>query len=129
MSHTQRNLFKTLLNHTEIRLYIPLSDWFGYIRASVWCQINRKMVNIIWFLFDLQRFRKYFFACSSLLPGNNTHLENQRPRLLTGYFTLLSHAAFSAENCRNCYVAKKCMVSKLSNISIPNSNRTNWRHD
>ena len=29
MGYTQRNLFKILLNQTEIRLYLPYSDWFG----------------------------------------------------------------------------------------------------
>ena len=33
----------------EIRLYLPLSDWFGTKWKSVWFQINRKMVNTIWF--------------------------------------------------------------------------------
>ena len=33
----------------------------------------------------------------------------------------------SAENCRNSYVAEKCIVSKLSNISIYNFNSTNCR--
>ena len=29
VSYTQRNLFEILLNQTEIRLYLPFSDWFG----------------------------------------------------------------------------------------------------
>ena len=29
---------------------------------SVWFQITRKMVNTIWFRYDLRRFRKVFFA-------------------------------------------------------------------
>ena len=56
--YTQRNIFEILLNQTEIRLYIPFSDWFEAKRTSVWFQINRKMLNKIWFLFDLIRFRK-----------------------------------------------------------------------
>ena len=42
--YTQRNLFKILLNQTEIRLYLPCSDLFGtankngkYNLISVWC--------------------------------------------------------------------------------------------
>ena len=27
--YTKRNVFKILLNQTEIRLYLPFSDWFG----------------------------------------------------------------------------------------------------
>ena len=38
-------------------------NWFGTKRTSVWFQINRKMVNTIWFGFDLIRFWKYFFVC------------------------------------------------------------------
>ena len=32
-----------------------------------------------------------------------------------------------AENYRDCYVNRKCIVSKLSEISIPNFNSTNGR--
>ena len=31
--YTQRNLFGILLNQTEIRLYVPVSDWFGTKRT------------------------------------------------------------------------------------------------
>ena len=58
--HTQRNLFEILLNRTQITLYLPFSDWFGTRRKSVWCQINWKIVNTIWFRFDIIRFRKDF---------------------------------------------------------------------
>ena len=33
---TQRNYFEILLNHTEIRLYLPFPDWYGTKRSSVW---------------------------------------------------------------------------------------------
>jgi len=66
---TQRNLFEILLNQTEIRLYSPFSDWFGTKRISVWFQINRKIVNTIWFQFDLTRFGKDFSVCS-FTPNN-----------------------------------------------------------
>ena len=63
----QRNLFEILLNQTEIRLYLPFSEWFGTKQMSVWCQINRKMINTIWFRFDLIRFRKDYFMCCRIL--------------------------------------------------------------
>ena len=56
--YTNRSLFEILLNKTEIRLYLPFFDWFGTKWTSVWIQINRKMVNTIWFRVDLIRFRK-----------------------------------------------------------------------
>ena len=62
---TQRNIFEILLNQTKIRLYLPRSDWFGTNRTSVWFQINRKMVNTLWFRFDLISFRKDFSVCIS----------------------------------------------------------------
>ena len=62
--YTQRNIFEILLNETEIRLYLPFSDWFGSKRRSVWFQINRKMVNTIRFQFHLIRFRKDFSVCN-----------------------------------------------------------------
>ena len=57
---------KILLNQTKIRLYLPFSDCFGTKRTSVWFQINRKMVNTIWFLGDLIKFRKHFSVCGPL---------------------------------------------------------------
>ena len=62
--YTQRNLFEILLKETEIRLYLPFSDWFGTERMLVWFHINLKVVNKIWFRFDLIRPRKYFSVCS-----------------------------------------------------------------
>ena len=65
--HTQRNIFEILLNLTEIRLYLPFSDWFrtenGTIRLLF--LINWKIVNTIWFQFDLIRYRKHFSAFGS----------------------------------------------------------------
>ena len=60
---TRRNIFQILLNRTELRLYLPFSDWFETKRTSVWFQIDRKIVNTIWYRFDLIRSRKYFSAC------------------------------------------------------------------
>ena len=61
--YTQRNLFEVLLDQPEISLYLPFSDWFWTKWMSVWFQINRKMVNTIWFQFDLIRSRKGFSVC------------------------------------------------------------------
>ena len=47
LRYTQRNLFETLLNQLEIRLYLPFPINFGSKRMSVWIQPNRKMVNIM----------------------------------------------------------------------------------
>ena len=58
--YTQRSLFGILLNKPEIRLYLPFFDWIGTQRRFVWYQINRKIVNTIWFWIDLIRFRKDF---------------------------------------------------------------------
>ena len=71
---TQKNLSEILLNRTEIRLYLPFPDWFGTKRTlSVWCQINEKMVNTIWFWFNLIRIWNDFSVCSfsSAASGDN----------------------------------------------------------
>ena len=55
----QRFLFEVLLNQPEIRLYfIIFNDWFGTQTDVVRLlfQIDRKMVNTIWFRVDLIRF-------------------------------------------------------------------------
>ena len=62
-SYTQINLFVILLNQPKIRLYLLFSDRFEAKRSSVWFQINREMVNTIWFQVDLIRFRKKLSVC------------------------------------------------------------------
>ena len=42
--NTQRNILEIILNIIK-----PFSDWFKMKRMSIWFQINRKMVNTIWF--------------------------------------------------------------------------------
>jgi len=59
-SHTKRNILQILLNQSEILLILPFPDWFETKRTFVWFQIHRKIINTIWFLFDLIRFGKYF---------------------------------------------------------------------
>ena len=44
-----QNFVRNLINQPEIRLYLPFFDWFGTKQTSVWCKINRKMVNTIWY--------------------------------------------------------------------------------
>ena len=53
-THRQRKLFRTLLNRTQIRLYLPCTDWFGTAngRVRLLFQINLKIVNTIWFRFN-----------------------------------------------------------------------------
>ena len=61
-----------LFNQTEIRLYLPFSDWFGTKRTvSVWFQIDREMLNTIWFRFDLIRFGKDFSVCRTCVTSTN----------------------------------------------------------
>jgi len=71
MNHDKHNLSAThrdiLLNQSEIRLYLPFPDWFGYKGKSVWFQINQKMVNTIWFRVDLIRYRKDFSVCMTMM--------------------------------------------------------------
>ena len=46
------------INKTE--LYIHFFDWLITKQNSIWFQINREMVNTIWFRCDLTSFRNYF---------------------------------------------------------------------
>ena len=61
--YTQRNRLLILVRSPETRLYWLFSEFIWRHTESVWLQINRKMVNTIWFRFDLMRFGKYFFVC------------------------------------------------------------------
>jgi len=80
----QRNLSEILLNQHEIRFYLSFSDWYETKRPSVWFQINRKMVNTIWFRVYLIRFRKCLSVCSliyghineNIFTKNNDHDES-----------------------------------------------------
>ena len=44
LDYTKRNLFQILLNQTEIRLYLPCTDWFGI--ANVQCDSVRLLLQI-----------------------------------------------------------------------------------
>ena len=57
-AYTQRNLFEILLDQIEIRLYLSFFRliWNQTDTVRLLFQINRKMVNAIWFQFDLIRF-------------------------------------------------------------------------
>ena len=72
---SQRKLFGILLVQTEIRLYLPLSDCFGFKRTLIWFKINRKMVNTIRFQFELTSFQKDFSVYAAF-QGNMVHWEN-----------------------------------------------------
>ena len=70
--HTKK-CFRIISIQTEIRLYLPFFDWFVTKRTSVLFQINRKMVNTIWFRFDLIRFGKDFSVCIFSVPEKFFH--------------------------------------------------------
>ena len=59
---------KSFRNHSKLnRNQIVIINFrliWNQTDASVWFQINRKMVNTIWFRFDLIRFWKDFSACT-----------------------------------------------------------------
>ena len=60
---TQRVIFcEFLLNRTEIKLYLPLFDWFGTKRTSVgvYRWVHKDVVNTFWYRFDLITVWKYF---------------------------------------------------------------------
>ena len=52
-----RNLIKSYLNQIVITIFRLI--WNQTKRTSVWIQINRKMVNTIWFRFDLISFGRF----------------------------------------------------------------------
>ena len=63
--HTQRNLFKILLNQTEIRWYLPL-QWLIWNQTDVCLVLNQSekgKYNLI-SIFVLTRFWKDFSACT-----------------------------------------------------------------
>ena len=93
--YAQRNLFEILLNHTELRLYLPFSDWFGTKWTSVWFQINRQIVNTIWFRFDSIIFRKDFCVCQSSGPlPRGLHFHFLRPNSTRPDFNTLWQLMF-----------------------------------
>ena len=59
-AYTQRSLFETLLNQTEIRLYLPFSDWFWTKRTvfpnqnpiPIQNQSENGKYNLIWVWFN-----------------------------------------------------------------------------
>ena len=72
-SYTHRIFFEILLNQTEISLFLP---FFRLIwnskQMSVCCPINWKMVNTIWFGFDIIRFWKYISVRTRIAHSRTT---------------------------------------------------------
>ena len=52
-----------LVKSAQIRLYLPFYDWSGTKPDPVWCQINRKMQNTIWFRLIGPESEVYFSVC------------------------------------------------------------------
>ena len=52
-----------------------------------------------------------------------------KPSELKISISVISYDEEIAENYRYCYVIEKCIVSKLSKISIPNFDSKNWRRE
>jgi len=50
-----------------------------------------------------------------------------KPSELKNYIFVKSYDGKTAENYRNCYLAEKPIVFKLSKISIPKFDSTNWK--
>ena len=61
-------LGEILLNQPEIQLYLPFSNWFVTKLHYVWFQINWKIVNTIWFRFNLKKFS--VCTVNQFLKGN-----------------------------------------------------------
>ena len=88
-----------LSNQTEIRLYLPFSDRFGSKRTSVWIQINRKMMNTIWFRVDFLRFRKNSSVCN-ILNMKSRRMMNGKNFILNNYSRYLITLELSCINVR-----------------------------
>ena len=82
-----------LLNQTEIRLYLQFSDWLETKRTYVWFQINWKMINTIWFLFDLIR-----FLCVYIPTDKNCFVLK---------FNKITVSSFSVESLKNPVLIRK----------------------
>ena len=61
--HTEKS-FRNLVKSNWNQIVFTISRMIWNQRTSVWFQVNRCMVNTIWFQFDLTRFRKDFSVCS-----------------------------------------------------------------
>jgi len=64
--HTEK-YFRNLIKSNRNQIVLTIFRLFGTKRMSVWFHINRKMVNTIWFQFDLLRFLCVYH---SLAMGN-----------------------------------------------------------
>ena len=65
----------------------------------VWIQINWKMVNTIWFRFDLIVFRKYFSVCTTVLHNDTFEefwVRNQIRERIIMFFIFLGKLYFLA---------------------------------
>ena len=66
--HTETYFRNRIKSNRNLIVFLPCTDWFGIKRTlSLRFQINLKMVNTIWFRFDLARFWTHFSVCRRVL--------------------------------------------------------------
>ena len=84
--------FRNLIKPTQNQIVLSFSDWFGSKLTSIWFQINLKMVNTIWFRFELTGFQKYFSRMAPAHCGNCSRrfCEVRRKKALQVMLQLLS---------------------------------------
>ena len=72
-----------------------------------------------------------FVAIEPLFKLFNSWLNLSKMRYSVSYDdnSVESYEEKTAESYRNCYVSEKCIVSKISKISILNINSINWRNE
>ena len=110
------------LSNAIIRIYKPISKlWKGYEKKN--CIKNFKMF-IYYLKIDFYGWKNIFLICNNVyLDRSELDLSDTTIRIQNFYFC----RKLWWKNWWNYYVAKKRMVSKLSKISNPNLNSTNWK--
>ena len=66
-NNTHRKSFRSLIISTRNQIVSTIFRSIWFQQTSIWIQVNRIMVNTIWFQVDLIRFRKYFSVCTTVV--------------------------------------------------------------
>ena len=121
VSHTETifwNLIKSKRNQILFTMHrlIWNSKWI-----FIWLQINRKMVNRIWFRFDSKRFRKNVSVCAGPrwnICNGQTYNQPRGSRLIRGPFE--GHPRISRQ-LRQCMVLRDLRGGSIETPNVVNT--------
>ena len=104
------NFSKSVSIETEIRLYSPFPDWFG---TQTLFQINRCMVNTIWFGFASMRFLSNYYCRGTFLACWENKTKSYSIKTESDCIHHLTMGTANGHCVRLLFQINRCMVNTI----------------